>query len=258
MLTFSRANVKTKLLRLLPELQKYLQNGRRVYSLDLLSGWSCPGALHCLSRVIEDNKNNREIKDGRFCRFRCFSASQEVLYPNTYSLRKRNFTTLRETRGVSQCHSLLSKWLPPDCGILRLHVAGDFYKLSYLQAVLQLANEHQDVLFYSYTKALPFFQQIPIHNPSLGIINKTGNFLVTASYGGKYDDMITSLGLRSAKVVFTENEARPLPLDHNDNHAATPGGDFALLLHGMQPAKSPASRAWQTLKQNGMGGYKRR
>jgi hypothetical protein len=92
----------------------------------------------------------------------------------------------------------------------------------------------------------------------LGIVNKTGNFLVTASYGGKYDQLISQLELRSAKVVFTEAEAKKLPIDHNDNHAATIGGNFALLLHGQQPAKSPASRALQTLKNNGISGYQRK
>ena len=56
MLKFSKANAKTQALKQVPELQKFLgKRGRKtakVYSLDLLSGYSCPFAEKCLSRAI--------------------------------------------------------------------------------------------------------------------------------------------------------------------------------------------------------------
>ena len=51
MLQFSEANAKTKGLKSVPELAGYLANRRKVYSLDLLSGWSCLGARDCLAKV---------------------------------------------------------------------------------------------------------------------------------------------------------------------------------------------------------------
>jgi hypothetical protein len=95
--------------------------------------------------------------------------------------------------------------------------------------------------------------QIEMEKPSEGVIRN--NFLLTASIGGKYDNLIPQLGLRSAKVVFAENEAGKLPIDHDDSHAATKGGNFALLLHGIQPKGSDAATALKELR--GVGSYAR-
>ena len=78
MLKWSKANAKTERLNeSCWAIAKHLDGGRKVYSLDLLSGYSCPFAEQCLSKAVEvDGK--RTIKDGPKTEFRCFSASQEV------------------------------------------------------------------------------------------------------------------------------------------------------------------------------------
>lgn len=250
MLKFSEANAKTKSLRELPELQKYLANKRKVYSLDLLSGWSCPGACDCLARVhMLDGK--RSLKDGPKTKFRCFSASQEVAYTNTYKARKHNFDLIKACRGVKDILVLLQQSMPKNLGICRWHVAGDFFKLSYMTAAIELARMNPDRLFYAYTKSLRFLSEFDMIDPQNGVL--LPNFLVTTSRGGKYDSMIPQLGVRTSTVVF--NEETELPIDHDDSHAATMGGDFALLLHGIQPAGSEASMARKAL--NGKGTYSR-
>lgn len=251
MLKFSEANAKTKNLRELPELQKYLANRRKVYSLDLLSGWSCPGACDCLARVHILN-GKRSLKDGPKTQFRCFSASQEVAYTNTYKARKHNFDLIKSCRGTKDILVLLQKSLPKNLGICRWHVAGDFFKLAYLKAAIELARMYPDRLFYAYTKSLKFLQEFPMIDPANGVL--LPNFLVTSSRGGKYDSLIDQIGIRTSTVVFDENTE--LPIDHDDSHAATVGGNFALLLHGVQPAGSEASKARKALK--GKGTYSRK
>ena len=85
--------------------------------------------------------------------------------------------------------------------------------------------------------------------------------VLTASYGGRDDWLIDYQGFRSAKVVYSEAEARELDLviDHDDSHAANPtwrDTDFALLLHGTQPKGSDAAVALKALK--GKGSYSRK
>jgi hypothetical protein len=65
--------------------------------------------------------------------------------------------------------------------------------------------------------------------------------------------------LRSARVVFSEDAAKKweLEIDHDDSHAMKHGNDFALLIHGTQPAGTEASKAWTRIKAAG-GGYSRR
>ena len=79
MLKFSKANAKTEALKQVDELKPYLEGKQKIYSLDLLSGYSCPFAEKCLSKATVDKATGkRKIKDGPYTAFRCFSASQEV------------------------------------------------------------------------------------------------------------------------------------------------------------------------------------
>jgi hypothetical protein len=85
MLKFSKANAKTQALKNDSELADYLTDNRKIYSLDLLSGYSCPYAEKCLSKAVVQPDGKRKIKDGKKTEFRCFSASQEVQYTNFFN-----------------------------------------------------------------------------------------------------------------------------------------------------------------------------
>ena len=252
MLKFSPANAKTKNLQSLSALSSYLTKGKKVYSLDLLSGWSCPGAKDCLAKVYITN-GVRSLKDGPDTLFRCFSASQEVAYPNVYNLRKHNFDLLKSLNGEFSICNMILMSMPENAGIIRYHVGGEFFNMAYLKAAVLAAEVRPDVLFYAYTKSLHLLENINCENLRAGIIRP--NFLITGSRGGKYDHLIPVLGIRTANVINAENEAGKLPIDHDDSHAATAGGNFALLLHGVQPKGSVASKALQLLK--GKGSYAR-
>ena len=253
MLKFSKANAKTQALANDAELAEYLQGNRKIYSLDLLSGWSCPHAKDCLSKAIVQDSGKRKIKDGRHTQFRCFSASQEVQYTNVYNSRKHNFDILRKM-SCGEMVDMINQSLPTNAGIVRIHVAGDFFSQQYMEAWYTVALLNPKILFYAYTKSLRFWlaiNEFPILH----------NFVLTASYGGTHDHLIDEFNLRSTKVVFSEAEAEELGLaiDHDDSHAAKPSlrdNSFALLIHGTQPAGSEASTALKKLK--GKGSYSRK
>jgi hypothetical protein len=252
MLKFSETNAKTERLLMVPDLQQYLQNKRKVYSLDLLAGWSCPAAQDCMAKVYVEN-GKRRLEDGPLTKFRCFSASQEVVYPNVYTARKFNFDILRGIRGYRKIAEVILESLPKNAGIVRYHVSGDFFNINYLKGAVLVAEKRPDVLFYGYTKMINLLAQIDMDDCAYGMIRH--NFLITASLGGKYDSLLDRMPIRTAKVIFDESEACGLPIDHDDSHAATVGGDFTLLLHGIQPKGSPAAIALKELK--GKGSYSR-
>ena len=254
MLKFSKANAKIEALKQVPELAEYLKDKRKVYSLDLLSGYSCPSAHECLSKAVADENGKRTIRDGKHTKFRCFSASQEVQYTNVYNSRKHNFDLLRNLNHDDMVE-LIHNSLPKDVGIVRIHVAGDFFNQEYMQAWYTVALRNPRTLFYAYTKSLRFWVGGISEFPEIW------NFVLTASYGGRDDHMIDQFNLRSAKVVFSEAEAEALGLaiDHDDTHAAKPSlrdDSFALLIHGTQPAGSEAATALKQLK--GKGSYSRK
>jgi len=261
MLKFSEANAKTANLASNEGLSGYLLGGRKVYSLDLPSGGTCPGAKDCHSWAKVDPLTGRAtIQDGPHCQFRCFSASQETQYPYLRALRAHNKAELDSCgKSATKIAKLILASIPTNAGVVRLHVGGDFYSLAYMSAIVAVAAARGDVLFYFYTKSLNYLarvvQSVPTADLSRGVI--LPNLLVTASYGGKYDGLIYKLGIRTVTVVYAEGGV--LPIDHDDSHAATPGGDFALLIHGTQPGGTPAAKAMYALrKAGGKNSYSRK
>lgn len=253
-LKYSKANAKIHALKNVESLAPFLANRRKVYSLDLLSGWSCPGAKDCLSKVHLIN-GKRVVKDGKHTRFRCFSASQEAVYSKVYDSRKHNFDALRNAKGSIGKFELLKESMPSNLGICRIDVGGDIFNAEMMLAWATMAEAHSDRLFYAYTKSLPFWLKYRKY------INSLPNFVLTASRGGHHDKLIGKHRLRQAVVVFSEQEAadKGLEIDNDDSHAADPSKrkqSFALLLHGTQPAKSEASKALVKLK--GKGSYGKR
>ena len=253
MLKYSPANAKTEALQQVDELKPFLANKRKIYSLDLLSGYSCPFAKACLSKAVADENGKRKIQDGKDNEFRCFSASQEVQYNGVYNLRKHNFDLLRG-KHLNDMIALLNHSMPKNLGICRIHVAGDFFSADYMQAWYNVAMLNPNVLFYAYTKSIRYWQ---FHIKEYPILD---NLVLTASYGGRDDWMIDKYNLRSTKVVFSEAGAAKagLEIDHDDWHAAFGKESFALLIHGVQPKGSKASEALQKLKKKGFKGYNKK
>lgn len=225
-----------------------VKHGRKfaqVYSLDLQSGVSCPMAKHCFSVAREREDGSRFIQDGKHTEFRCFSASQEAQYTGVYKKRRDNFETLRPLNR-DQIATMLHDTLPIDAGVVRGHVAGDFFSESYFLAWLDLACSRPTTLFYAYTKMLNLWIK---HRKR---VDSLDNFVLTASRGGKLDHLIGQHGLREARVILSPEEDSGLgPIDDDDSHAANPatrGESFRLLIHGTQPPGSEASKALQILK----------
>jgi len=240
MIKFSAANTKLKKLYKVERLSRWLDGGRKIYSFDLLSGWACPQADKCMSRAIQ-TESGRRIQDGPNTEFRCFSASQEVVYSNVYNLRKANFDAIRSLKTVDEIVSTIQAALPKNAGIVRIHVAGDFFNKLYFQAWLQVARNNPSILFYAYTKALNNW----IDNRD--VVNAIPNLVLTASRGGRLDHYIDLYQLREAIVFNTIQEADDFnfEVDDDDSHAAIPdqrNKSFGLIIHGTQPKKPKAKK----------------
>jgi len=225
-LHFGRGNAK------LDKLEKFVGP---VFTFSVLSGHTCPYAKDCLSKAVEGPDGRMHIEDGPHTLFRCFSASQEVLFPNVYKARKENTDIIKDClsrQDMLYLASTIRNAIPAKSRVIRIHVGGDFMCQDYFDAWLNIAKFDSSRIYYAYTKALPFWVK------RLGEI--PDNFLLTASYGGHRDNMIAQHGLRYSVVVRSRYAARKLGLvvDHDDSHAALPkhkSTNFALLLHGPQP-----------------------
>lgn len=86
---------------------------------------------------------------------------------------------------------------------VRIHSAGDFYSREYLMKWKSIALDHNDLVFYCYTKSIPLF---------LGEFFPD-NFRIIYSTGGKYDHLIRKHNLRSCSLVDIYTEEN----DSSDN-----------------------------------------
>tara|TARA_B100000519_G_scaffold60264_1_gene50520 strand:- start:1544 stop:2287 length:744 start_codon:yes stop_codon:yes gene_type:complete len=208
----------------------------KVYSISLLSGFSCSFAKDCQTYAIENKiTKKRIVLDGKNAKFRCFSAIQESQYDNTYNQRKHNLDSILAIRkDVEKMTSLIMDSLPKNADYIRVHVGGDFVTSEYMLSFYNVARMNPNIKFYAYTKAIGWMQDNEDMRPK--------NFRMIASYGSKEDHLITKETI-SANVVFHPSETK-LPIDKNEFYAINDTqGSFSLLLHGQQKKDSLGSKA---------------
>jgi hypothetical protein len=222
--------------------------GKNIWTFSLPAGFSCPGALECLSKA---NRDTGKIADGPNTKFRCFAASDEAQYKNTRNQRWHNFELLKG-KSSEQMVKLIQDSLPQKASLIRIHVSGDFFNQNYFDAWVEVARKNPGRTFYAYTKSLHFWLARKDEIPE--------NLALNASHGGTHDWLIEKYQFKSAKVVFSEKEAeeKGLKIDHDDSLAYHSRDSFALLIHGTQPAGSLASKALSALRKLGWTGYSRK
>ena len=226
LLKFGEPNSKLK--KMIREL------GLKLKTFTIPAGWTCPAAKDCFSRA---DRETGKIKDGPDTLFRCFAASAEAVYPSLRKMVWYNLELLKASlkTGWMETADLIHDSLPKKFDIMRVHVGGDYFSYEYLLAWIEVAKRNPDKVFYSYSKSLHLFKEFALPE----------NLVLTASRGGKYDELIDLHGWKEALVVYSEQEAidKGLEIDHDDTHAAFGKENFALLIHG-----SAASQALQVLK----------
>ena len=86
---------------------------------------------------------------------------------------------------------------------------------------LEIARENTEVELWAYTKSLRYWvnriDQIP------------ANLVLTASYGGRNDELIDQYNLKHVKVVKDIEETNGGNVDYNDDIARIPNVNFYLI-----------------------------
>ncbi len=240
---------KDKLLRFTFENAKL----KGIWHFSLPSGWTCPGAKQCKTFADRETgkiKDEQTPVDGVI--FRCYAAMDEARRPNVRKTRWDNFDLLKAAKTTKKMAALIIASIQASGlrrgGTLRVHIGGDYFSQAYFNAWMMAAAMFPQITFYSYTKSVKFLVGADLPE----------NFVFTCSRGGKYDNLIPKSKTKSAKVFFSTEEAEALGLDidHTDDLAISGADDFALVLHGSQPAGSVASKALAANKKKGtFAGY---
>jgi hypothetical protein len=183
----------------------------------------------------------RKIVNGPHQIYRCYAASMEAAYKSLYNVTQGNLDMLlkaAEMGGQEGIQALLEESMKHaglwDTGsVIRLHSNGDFFSEEYLWAWLEIMTQTPSNRYYAYTKAVEWYWQAL----TWGYV--PDNFNMTMSRGGTQDRLITRYGLKESIVVGSEQEARELGLevDDDDSHALFGDQSFALVIHGSGNAK---------------------
>jgi len=188
------------------------------FTWNLPSGFTCPGAVACLTYADE---KTGAITNGKDQTFKCYSAVTER-FP---AVRERSWANWRavQKKSPEEVARTIDKVWNRKARYVRIHAGGDFFSQDYFDGWLIVCRNHPKVRFWAFTKSLPFWLA------RLGEIPP--NLNLQASYGGKYDDLIELYGLKSARVVYSREEATELglKLDTDDILAAYGDASFALM-----------------------------
>ena len=230
-------------------LLRFGDSNAKMKKLDIIyfslpAGYTCPFANICKSFAHKTGgkfkSNDKSIKDEGD--IRCYAASTEVIYRKARENRWRNLDLINKFKTVDEIADLIARsihyyeYTHKKISILRMHESGDFYNQKYFDAWVKVAKERTDILFYGYTKAIPFLVKRYNDLPK--------NFRLIGSVGGKNDDLLFNHPeIRKVYIVDSEEEAREkrLRIDINDFLAIGGEEDFALLLHGIQSPESGKS-----------------
>lgn len=199
---------------------------KQVASADLVCGYTCPFARDCKSYA---NKKTGKIHDAPDAKFRCYGATLEGAFPSVRKLHWNNFDLVRDAKTTGKITDILLAGMVDIVKILRIHSFGDFFIPEYFQAWINVAEKMPHVNFFAYTKGLHYLA-----------IPRPDNFLLTYSFGGTLDHLLTTEP--TAYVVRSSQDAEKIgvPLACK-NHPADDydfirsGKSFAILLHGTQP-----------------------
>lgn len=158
----------------------------------------------------------------------CYAQKGNYLYPsvkkglnNRYELsKKEEFVT------IMNANILLER--PTH---VRIHDSGDFYSVDYLNKWVQIAKDNKEVIFYAYTKSIPFFKLTKEMNTNF-LLPK--NLIIIFSEGSKKDNLINTDTDRHSRIFKDINEMIKqgyVNASDNDLNAITDNKKVGLLLH---------------------------
>ena len=126
----------------------------------------------------------------------------------------------------------LHGWINSGGRAVRIHDAGDFFNEEYLEEWACVAEVHQDILFYAYTKEVAMFKNHPEWIDP--------NFRVIYSLGGKQDHLIDREVDRHAEVFPTKEALEAAGyFDQSDNDllaAVAPSNKIGIVANNLPVA----------------------
>lgn len=147
---------------------------------------------------LKSETGQRTCPYAGMCADICYADQGRMGMPAATSARERNLSHINRMTMPQMRDALIE-----DIGNMRktthirIHDSGDFFSRAYYHAWIEVAESCPDLIFYAYTKSIPFLDW-NLH---------PGNFRIVQSIGGKRDDDIDR-ERPHARIFATEAERK--------------------------------------------------
>ena len=191
------------------------ENNTRIYNFSIpayktKSGkMTCPFAKDCIKYCY--------AQKGNYIRF-----------PKTQQLMEEKYKITKQDNFILLMNEEIKKKRATH---IRIHDSGDFYSIKYLIKWIDIATQNKDIIFYAYTKSIPFFKGAKQGKP---IIKVPSNLKIIFSEGSKRDILINNNKDRHARIfkdVTTLLNEGYIDASNNDLKAITDNKKVGLVYH---------------------------
>lgn len=158
----------------------------------------------------------------------CYAQKGNYRYPNVKKGLNKRYELSKKEEFVTIMNANILLERPTH---VRIHDSGDFYSIAYLNKWVQIANDNKDVIFYAYTKSIPFFKRTKENNNNWLLPN---NLKIIFSEGSKKDNLINTTKDRHSRIfkdIKSLLSAGYINASDNDLNAITDNKKVGLLLH---------------------------
>lgn len=155
--------------------------------------------------TLDDGRRYNACPTAGICRDLCYARVGTYRFHNVLAAHQRNLQYVMddlpgwEAQMTTELQHRRYRPTATHAIHVRVHDAGDFFSLPYLQAWLRIARANDHAIFYGYTKAVRMFERWVQPAPP-------ANFRFRYSYGGTQDDLIDPL-LHDHADVFPDEAA---------------------------------------------------
>ena len=192
-------------------------NNKRVFNFGIIANKSlegkstCPFAKGCLGAD-----------------YKCYAQKGAYAWPKVKEAYNNRYLLSRQDNFINIMNEAIQK---KKVDILRLHDSGDFYSIAYLNKWIEIAKANKDVIFYAYTKSIPFFKRSKEMDTTF-LLPK--NLIIIFSEGSKKDILINITKDRHSRIFEDINsllKAGYINASDNDLNAIKDNKKVGLLLH---------------------------
>jgi len=158
----------------------------------------------------------------------CYAQKGNYRYPSVIKGLNNRYELSKTAEFVPKMNATIILERPTH---VRIHDSGDFYSIAYLNKWVQIANDNKEVIFYAYTKSIPFFKGTKQGKP---IVKIPSNLKIIFSEGSKRDILINNNSDRHARIFKSKEllqAAGYIDASTNDLKAITSNKKVGLVYH---------------------------